>query len=348
MTKASHHNKILRPEDWEKLPEQELCKLRVRDLGLQIATSPLAPCIERLYAELDACGIQFHPPCYLANEWLCPDKVPMIGIPFYLAHRRLKQLQKKIMLEVEGGSEASCMKILRHEAGHAINYAYRLYRRTRWRELFGAFSAPYRESYYAYPYSRRYVIHLEDNYAQAHPDDDFAETFAVCITPDNKWRHRYKGWPAMKKLLYVESLIRDIGTKPPVVTVREELRPATRMTSTLAGYYDRMRRYLGEDFPGFYDPALEKLFTHHRKRRTQQTASIFLHKWRRHIIDSVCAWTGDRKYDVNALIRLLIRRCQALKLYVDNSEAKTLSEFVAFVTAAMNKIHRFLEPRERT
>ncbi len=341
---ADRTRHVHRPEDWEHLPDEQLLTWRVRDLGLRIDGSPLAPRIEQLHAELDARGISFHPACYLANEWLCPDGVPLIGIPFYLAHPRLRQLEQKMMLEVEGGTEPWCMKLLRHEAGHAINYAYLLYQRTRWRELFGPISLPYRvESYYSQPYSKRYVLHLQDNYAQAHPDEDFAETFAVCITPDGNWRERYRGWPALRKLAYVDRLIGQIGPQPPRVTLREELSPASRMTSTLGQYYDRRRRYLREGFPGFYDPGLQKLFSAQPPSGSAERASSFLRRWRRPIIDSVCMWTADRKFDVNELVSLLVRRCDTLGLHLRKGDTETACEVAAFVTASMNRVHNFEE-----
>ena len=340
---ARSKKQALGPEQWSNLSDEELCRIRIRDLGLEIAGSPLEPPIQQLHGELDACGVRFHPPCYLADEWLCPDRVPMIGIPFCLAHPRLKRLQEKIMLEVVGGTEPGCIKLLRHEAGHAINYAYRLYRRTRWRELYGPFSAPYGRSYDAQPYSRRYVVHLEDHYAQAHPDEDFAETLAVCITPGSDWRRRYTGWPAIKKLTYVDHLIREIGPTPPLVTTREELNPAARMTSTLGAYYDRMKRSLGEEFPGFYDPGLQRLFVGRGEPGAGERASSFLRRWRRQIVDSVCMWTRDRKFDVNELVALLARRCRVLGLCLKKGESETLGEVVAFVAAVMNRIHYFAE-----
>jgi hypothetical protein len=328
-----------RPEDWQRLPDEELLRLRVRDLGLTIAGSPLAPRIQQLYDELDARGIRFHPPCYLASEWLCPDRVPLIGIPFYLAHPRLKQLERRMMLEVEGGTDTECLKLLRHEAGHAWNYAYRLYARTRWRQLFGPFSSPYIESYFPRPYSKRFVLHLEHNYAQMHPDEDFAETFAVVVTPNSNWRRRYRGWPAMKKLRYVERLIERVGPQPPRVAGGEELYPAARMTSTLAMYYERRRRLMQDEFLGFYDPGLQRLFA--GEGADGEAASAFLRRWRKHLVGTVCTWTGDRKYDVNALMGLLVRRSGALRLRVAKPEAETAAEVAAFVTAAVSRIHRF-------
>ena len=107
--------------DWKKLTDEELMQMRVRDFNLQIQGSALEPLIERLYDELASKGIRFQPPCYLADEWLCPDREPIIGIPFFLAHPRLKSIEKKMMYEVEGGTEKSFMKLLRHECGHALN-----------------------------------------------------------------------------------------------------------------------------------------------------------------------------------------------------------------------------------
>jgi len=336
------------PVDWKGLTDEELLRTRVRDLGLRIEGSAVARRVERLYAELDARGIAFRPGCYLADEWLCPDKEPVIGIPFYLAHPRLIRLEKRMMLEVEGGTESSCMKILRHEAGHAVNYAYVLYRRTRWRELFGPFSARYSDSYKAQPYSRRYVSHLQDNYAQAHPDEDFAETFAVWVTPEGRWEQRYRGWPVMPKLRYVDRLMKRIGPLPPRVTARTTPWSAARMTSTLAAYYQRKRRTLGEDFPGFYDPGLQRLFGARAGAEPAEPAGKFLRRWRTRIVDTVARWTGQRKFDIDRLVGKLIRRCDDLGLSVHAAEAEAAAEVASFVTAVMNRVHGFIEDSQRT
>ena len=302
--------------DWQRLSDEELLRLRVKDLGLQIAGSPLDAMVQRLYAELHARGICFRPPCYLADEWLCPDKEPIIGIPFCLANQRLKRLERKMMYEVEGGTEQACMKLLRHECGHAINYAYRLYTRTRWRDLFGLFSTPYTDTYDYQPYSRRYVVHLADHYAQAHPDEDFAETFAVWLTPNSNWASKYRTWPAMKKLQYVDRVMERIATARPEVT--SSLRPpwaASRMTSTLESYYQRRRRGLGRDFQGYYDDPLRQIFVRDEHANGYMSAAEFLRTHRRAIIDPVARWTGHRKYDLHQLLGRLISRCDTLRLH---------------------------------
>ena len=86
----------------------------------------------------------FKPHFWLSDEWFSPDGVPGVAIPFYLAHPRLERLERAYMLEVEGGTPEWCLRILRHEAGHAIDNAYKLRQRRRRQQVFGP-------SYKAYP-----------------------------------------------------------------------------------------------------------------------------------------------------------------------------------------------------
>lgn len=331
-------------QNWHKLSDEDILQIRVRDLDVQISGSELEPLIDKLYEELYSRGIQFHPPCYLADEWLCPDKVPIIGIPFCLAHPRLKQIEQKLMYEVEGDTRESCMKLLRHECGHTLNYAYELYKKTRWRELFGSFSEKYPCSYSFRPYSRRFVIHLEGNYAQSHPDEDFAETFAVWLSPDITWEQKYKDWPVIKKLRYVDQLMKKIADKPPVKTSLG--RPpwsASRMTSTLAAHYERKRKALGSEFQGFYDDSLKRLFESKRDNFSMK-ASLFLRLNQRELVDNVSFWTGHRKYDIRQLVNTLIARCDALEMYVGSKQSNGIISLTALLTAiASNTLRIYKE-----
>ena len=144
-------------------------QLRFCDLGLRVEGTRIARGLKRLYTELAARGVQFEPHAWLSDEWFSPDGVPGIAVPFYLAHPRLERLQRLMERETEGGNARLLMRILRHEAGHAIDTAFRLRRRRRWREVFGPPSLPYPDRYRARPGSRRYVRHLGDWYAQSHP-----------------------------------------------------------------------------------------------------------------------------------------------------------------------------------
>ncbi len=306
---------------WWDLSDEEILQMRIRDFNLSIQDSPIESFIYNLHKELESKGIVFHPPCYLADEWLCPDKEPIIGIPFCLAHPRLKNIEQKMMLEVEGGTDKSFMKLLRHETGHALNYAYKLYNKTRWRQLFGPFSRKYSNSYYFQPYSRRFVIHLEDNYAQAHPDEDFAETFAIWLAPNSCWEEKYKDWPVIKKLLYIDGLIKKIGGNAPINM--SQGRPpwaASRMTSTLGAYYERKHKMLGEEFKGFYDDTLKRLFSEKSGHRSDEKASKILRQYRKELVNYISTWTGHRKYDIHQLINKLANRCENLNLYGKNDD----------------------------
>jgi len=323
------------PSDWENRSDDELLAIRIRDLGLDLAASPLQAHVRQLNSELESRGIAFRPPCYLADEWLCPDREPIIGIPLFLAHPRLLRIEKQMMFEAEGETAAQFMKLLRHECGHALNYAYRLYTRSRWRELFGPFTAPYLNSYYYQPYSRRYVVHLPYSYAQAHPDEDFAETFAVWLTPGENWREKYRDWPALAKLEYVDHVVEKLSERPPAVAAKSTPWSAGRMTSTLGQWYERRRRYLGPEFAGYYDGALRKIFAQRPPENAPAVhASRMLRRYRRRIMDSVAACSGLRKYDVHELLNRLIRRCDTLGLYTDGPETDALIRVTSLVSAA--------------
>src|ERR1700761_1093827 len=205
---------------WQRLSDDQLLSLRFCDLKLAIQGTELAQAIKRLYRELSLRGIRFRPHCWLSQEWFSPDGIPGIAIPFFLAHKRLMRLERRLMREVEGGNRNWLMRILRHEAGHAIDTAYRLRRRKRWREVFGPASLPYPDTYRPRPGSRRFVQHLGAWYAQAHPTEDFAETFAVWLKPHSAWRREYAGWPAYGRLQYIDELAAEMGGAQPPVSSR--------------------------------------------------------------------------------------------------------------------------------
>ncbi|MBU1910436.1 MAG: putative zinc-binding metallopeptidase [Verrucomicrobia bacterium] len=304
------------PPSWDQGDDAALLALRICDLPVRIEGSVLEARIARLYEELSARGLRFRPPCYLATEWLCPDGIPAIGIPFCLAHPRLQRLERAMMLEVEGEHEAECMQLLRHEAGHALNYAYRLSQRTRWRELFGRMTAPYSpHEYLTRPYSRQYVVHLRDYYAQAHPDEDFAETFAVWLTPGLDWRTRYKEWGAFRKLEYVDHLMRGLANRPPVVAGGPRHFAALRTRATLQTYYERKRREFAKAYTGFYDPVLRDLFAAENPGGLER-ADRFLTRHRRHLVNNIAYWGRVPKFAVDQLLRRLSRRAGELGLFL--------------------------------
>ncbi len=219
---------------------RELLSQRICDLPLAIKNTRLETFINQLFHELERAGISFKPKSYLTDGWGCPNRVPVIGIPFYLADQKLCNLQAKLIgVKVEDDEEV--MMFLRHEAGHAFNYAYRLYRKLEWRRLFGRFSQPYKDDYAVVPFSPRFVHHFSGWYAQRHPDDDFAETFAVWLTPDSEWQKRYNGTQALAKLLYVDKMARKYGQQPPVITEGKLDMPLQEMTMTLDEWFTKCK-----------------------------------------------------------------------------------------------------------
>jgi len=296
------------------MSDEELLRLRICDLRLKIAGTELESRIEKFHAELAAKGIAFQPVCYLGDEWFCPEGCATIAMPFYLAHPRLKKLEEKMMMEVEGGNETWCMRLLRHEMGHVINHVYLLEKDKRWQKVFGPPSLEYSESFRAFPYSRRFVRHLDGYYAQSHPEEDFAETLAIWLTPDLDWRQQYKGWTALKKLEYVDELMGKLAGKPPVVFSQAKMSEASRLRSRLALYYKRRRRAYAQDFPEFFDADLRKLFADPAAAPESERAAVFLRHSAKMILNAVATWTGEPKFTLDRLLRALTDRCAELDL----------------------------------
>ena len=322
-----------RPEPaWAALDDEALLDVRMCDLGLAIEGSGLEPRLEELEAELAARGLAFRPHYWLSDEWFCPDGVPGIAIPFYLAHPRLARLEQSMMLEVEGGTAEWCLRILRHEAGHAIDNAYRLRRRRRRRELFGPSSAPYPEYYLPRPYSKSFVIHLDAWYAQAHPDEDFAETFAVWLDPAGDWRSRYADWPARRKLEYVDQVMRGLAGLAPVETTKRTVEALEGLTKTLREHYQARRAFYGLDHPNFYDRDLRRLFSDDPQHAARASAAAFMGRFRREARRRVARWTGTYQYTIDQVIGDMIVRSRELRLRVARSEEETRMEFIILLT----------------
>lgn len=319
------------------LTDEELLNLRFCDLKLKIRSTWLAECIKQLYIELKEKGIQFKPSFFLADEWLTPDGEPVIGIAFYLAHPRLMKLEYKMMKEVEGGTKTYCMKLLRHEAGHALNYAYLLYRRKRWRELFGPFSADYPDRYKYRPYSKSYVRNLDDYYAQYHPDEDFAETFAVWLAPGSNWPKKYKEWKALKKLEYVDKLMKEISRKPPKKNKGKKYWAIDRMKTTLRTYYKRKRGLYADIYPEFYDATLLKIFPIDDENEVSRLSGKEIHsvirKYKKEILNNIALLAGEKKHVINELLKNLIQRCKDLNLKSSLREGEIIHRITAYVTA---------------
>lgn len=319
--------------DWVNLSDDELLERKISSLGLRLEGTEVQPLIEQLYSELSQKGLAFHPPCHIGDEWFVPVGVPAIFIPFFLVHDRLRKLERKMVLEVEGEKPEAFMRLIRHEVGHAYAYAFQLYKKKRWQQIFGLTSAEETPQFYRpRPYSHSYVVHLDDWYAQSHPDEDFSETLAVWLTPGIDWRHDYKGWKALQKLEYVDELMQSLAGKAPVQLREYRAADHDCLNVKLKTYYARKRKLYEDSYPNFYDNDLKQLFAAGPEIVGRLKASTYLRQRRRQLMDSVCQWTNEKKYRVNKLLNRLIDRCEQLDLHIKADDAQQNLQVSAYIT----------------
>lgn len=338
----------MEPANWAELTDEELLEKRISQLGLKLEGTELQPLVQKLYDELSQKGLAFHPPCHVGDEWFVPVGIPAIFVPFFLTHDRLKRLERKMMLEVEGETPEWFMKLIRHEAAHAYAYAYQVFKKKKWQRTFGLTSTEETPQFYRpRPYSRSYVVHLDDWYAQSHPDEDFAETFAVWLTPEMNWRERYKDWKALQKLEYVDELMRSIGTQPPIHQPPYRVAEYNFLNIKLKTYYARKRKLYEDAYPDFYDNDLRQLFPADANTEGTVKASVYLRAQRRNLMESVCAWTNEKKYRVTKLLNRLIERCDQLALRTKTDNRQLDLQLSAYVTTLVMN-HLFTGKFKRT
>jgi len=324
--------KALPAAEWADWDDERLLELRLCDLDLRIEGTDLEERIRELHRELELRGLAFRPYFWLADEWFCPDGVPGIAIPFYLAHPRLMRLERSQMLEVEGAGEGECRRIFRHEAGHAIDEAYKLHEQGRYQQLFGDPALSYPASYTPRVESREHVINLTSWYAQAHPVEDFAETFAVWLNPFIDWRTAYKGWPALEKLEYVDNVMRKVAGKPPPVADQREVEPLRLLRHTLGDHYAEKRKYFAWNWPANYDQDLRRIFADGAENTDGKPATRFLRRVRPQLRTRIAEGTGVHAYAVDQLLRQMIARAQKLDLRVIDAPEATIEKLLVLLT----------------
>lgn len=305
---------------WTRLSDEALLDARFCDLKLSLRNSMVERHLNEIRADLARRGIRFRPHAWLSTEWFSPDGVPGVAVPFYMAHPRLMRLERRFMNEVEGGNANWLTRILRHEVAHALDNAYRLRRRKGWRRTFGKASRPYPDVYQPRPASRAFVLHLGHWYAQSHPTEDFAETFAVWMQPRARWRREYQGWPALRKLEFVDELMSSIRGERPVVMNRDLIEPLSENTRTLKEHYKRKRARYEFETPDEYDLRLKRVFGKHRTGKRYTRASTFIRQVRPQIERFLMRRSRLHPYLVHHVIRTVIQRCRKLDLVVDTSK----------------------------
>jgi hypothetical protein len=328
--------------------EANLGSTAIRDLKLTIEGTRLEPVVAEFQRELESVGIhKLRPRMYLSTEWGVAFNTVAIGIPFYLARPDLTALHAERHGHIEGFGPNDILRYLRHEMGHVVNYGYKLYDEPEWVNLFGSITQPYVEEYRPAPFSRRYVRHLPGWYAQKHPDEDWAETFAVWMTPGLSWREEYHDRPAaLAKLLYCDRTMARLKDQPPLVTTTELDEDVGQIPYSVDQFYRDQQ--LPAEFPVGLDGALRAIFEDLGAPEDltsiaqRMPASGLIRKQERVLMANIYRWTGHFPERSRALLRRLAERADELQqVYPEDREAPALIGLTTLVTAlAMNHVHR--------
>jgi hypothetical protein len=319
----------------------------IKDLGLKIEGTALEPILAEFEGELAGAGIRLRPRFYLSTEWGVPFGTIAMAIPFYLAHPELKDLHEQRTGHIEGTGKADILRYLRHEMGHVVNYAYKLYEREEWVKLFGSITQPYLEEYRPSPFSRRYVRHLPGWYAQKHPDEDWSETFAVWMTPGRDWREDYKPWPtALAKLEYCDRVMKELSAADPLTTETDLDEDVRQLPYSLDDFY-RGSDGEGQDMPPGLAGAIRSIFDDLDPAAAtsdgpaMKPAAALLRSMERDLMADVFRWTGHFPEKTRALVRHLAKLAEQLgQVYPQHREHQAMIAVTALVTAlAMNHVH---------
>ena len=340
-TATAFRERASEPHFGEGLPDasQALLQARIKDLKLHLSATPLERHIQQLYGELEVRGVSLRPQCYLSDQWGCPSGVPVIGIPFYLADPNLHSIEA----ELGGGaeSERDIMMYLRHEAGHTFNYAYRLYETEEWQKLFGDYSAPYHDDFKPQPFSRKYVVHISGWYAQEHADEGIVKGEEEFMRAGLDWERRYKGWGALKKLQYVQSIVERLGRQAPEVVLEERDLDVDQMEETVLDHYRQRRlseridvqlgEHLDQDLMNLFEPS----------EIAPVPADTLVRAEKQAVIHAVTQYAGVSQGLVSSVLDHLLERTSALELTVYREKSRDYTtKLTSLVTAlAMNYLY---------
>jgi hypothetical protein len=320
---------LLQEVEKYKILETRICDLDLRFDGL------ILKLLRKISSELRRKEIKFRPDYYYGTGWGCVDGSISIEIPFWFGSKALREIENELNL---GGveTENEILMGLRHEVGHAILYAYRIYRDREWSRLFGNMKRVYRDYYIYNPWSKCHVRHLPEHYAQKHPDEDWAETFAVWLKPRSNWKTKYGKTPAKRKLEYVETIMREIGHFDPPYRRTDRDEPIEKVRMTVAEFYklNLESRVNNDDLYGYVDDI--KAIFHYNGRRTNsyRDAWKFIHKYAPLIENKVNQWIYYSDRDTLRKHLLQIEGvCRTYKLKIrPGDELEKMSELTVLLT----------------
>lgn len=300
---------------------RELGRTPLANLDASLSYGPFATLYERLLLELKAKGLNFIPTIWVATEWSCPVGSRGFGIPFYILNPKLSSIERATMGSCEANAKSMIMKLLRHECGHAIDNAFRLRGNPERVKLFGKASDPYPTSYFPCSDPNSFVRHLPDYYAQAHPDEDWAETFAVWLDPKSNWRKKYSPYPkALEKLEFVQRIMSKIKNQKPKWGVTGPIDDISKSNETLDSYYsEKLRCFRINTRKNFFAYMAPIFSTDHGV-----SAAQYLRRNRQIIAKKIAYKTSLRPYVVERLVEELIADCRLQNHRISDSDGVKL------------------------
>lgn len=327
----------------ENASQREILSAQLWELDISFDKSQFSGCLDQLNQELENKKLLVRPKVWLSDDWFCPDFISGIAIPFTLMHPKLIELEKNHIGHIEGESRDWFMKLMRHECGHVMDNAYFLKEHSRRKTVFGDHDIRYPSSYIPRVFSKNYVYHLEDHYAQAHPEEDFAETFATWLTPRSNWRSVYANWPALSKLKYIDSQMRRLRNKKPHVICYKEVDSIEENTLTVGEYLQLKKRRLRKQ--SLKRRSLKHLQSYiDSNSTTGLDLNIVLKDNRQKLIRNIALKTNTYQYKIGSVVKDLENITSSKKIYIPNErgtqnlEKLLLSHTKKFFTEGRDRI----------
>lgn len=316
---------------------QQLLDLPMKKLPLEDVESRLKRYKFLLQKELRSKGLAFDFHLWISDEWFCPDGVPGFALPFYLFNKKLMKIQKKQTGLVEGVSEFQILKLMRHELGHTIDNAYALRTNKQRQEYFGSSKQAYPTSYAPNPYSKNFVHYLGDNYAQSHPDEDFAETFAYWLDPSKQWRLKKLSPVVQKKLEFMDELMNSLVGVKAKLKNKFKVEPIEKNSKSLKEHYNLLNQQRDGVALKRVDHHLRSAFPEQKSSRTLISFSQFEKRKRKTLCREVAQKTGFHQYEVQWALKTLSQRAQSLGI------CATQRELLAKTPSLIEKNYRYLK-----
>lgn len=322
---------------FEGLNQDEILALKLKQLKVDISGSWVEPLIKQVFEELESFGLKWRPHIWVSNEWFCPDGVPGVAIPFYLLSKKLIKMEKENVGFIEGHTDISFLKLFRHEVGHAFDNAFKLRNKHLRQSIFGSSKLEYKKYYSPKKYSTSYVKHLPLNYAQAHPDEDFAETFAFVISGKHNKKFN-QSLIVRKKINFILQSLDSAKRSRPKLNNKYKFEELNHDQRTLKSYYRQRRKDLNitnintKDFlQSFSDDPSE------------YQASKYLLARMKEIKSEVAEHVGTRTYHLDEIVKDIYQNLNKKKLYItdENKAELEIKDLIVYQALNLNKINRF-------